>query len=136
MHNADFRGPAWGRDGRNLNSNLPMGYREPTDAEVEAVLSSVSFDCPECGNSTAGSEVQHPDGRVYCSEGCLDAAMWREAIERKAAVQCEVWRAFAADADRRLYRTVGRFRVALLLAIGSWILVGIVLWMAWGRLWR
>lgn len=131
MHNADFRGASWGRDGRNLNSNLPMGYREPTDAEVEAVLSGVTFECPECGESTVGSEVQHPDGRVYCSEDCLNTAMWREAIERKAAVQCEVWRAFAQEAEHRRYKTVGRFQVATIFAIGGWT-VAIMLWLGWG----
>ena len=133
MCSYSFGSNSWsGRDGRNLNSNLPMGYREPTDAEVEAALSSVTFECPECGESTADSHAQHPDGRVFCSEACLNLLMWRESIERKAAVQCEIWRQYASQAEARRYRTVGRFQAAAILAVGGW-LAAIMLAFGWGR---
>lgn len=137
MHNADFRGSSWGRDGRNLNSNLPAGYREPNPsaAEVEAVLTGVSVECGECGNLCIEGGVAL-DGSVFCCDACLDNHQWRREVKQKAqaAVDAahETCKNKLVEAERRHYKMVGRMWVMGLVSVAVEVIT-IMLAMGWGR---
>ena len=134
MRNEDFRGSSWGRDGRNLNANLPAGYREPnpTQAEVEAVLSGVRFDCGECGNPCIDGATVEFDGRVFCCEACQDNYQWKFDLHRRAQGMIDAAyassRGVVAEIDRKLYKTRGLLQVAVIFAVGGWIVAALLAW--------
>lgn len=136
MHNADFRGASWGNDGRNLNANLPAGYREPnpTDAEVEAVLTGVSVECGECGNPCLEGGVAL-DGSVFCCDDCLDNHQWRQEVKQKAQAAVDAahvaFHARLVDVERQHSMMVGWMWVLGLFCAGGWILA-YMLWRGWG----